>query len=533
MLARPVVIRNGILIDGTGKTPIPNSIIVIYGSKIAAVGLAGDVNVPEDAEIIDAAGKTIMPAFIDSHTHFMLMGIRSLTTVDLSKTKSISEVVEQIRKRLTELPKGTWIEGHGWDESSWNEKRYPTKDDLDPISLDNPVILTPFYGHMMVVNTRALELAKITKGTPDPPGGKIDHDPLIGEPTGVLREEAMELINAVQPPTTKEESLSGIQKACEIALSWGCASAHELGSTAGDISAYQTALEKGDLKVRIYAMPDARFTETMLDGINLLGVRTRFGDEFLRLGSVKIYLDGSMGARTAVFSEPYADDPSTSGIYTISPEELEQRVIKAHKLGMQLSIHAIGDKAIDETLDAIESALEQEPRKDHRHRIEHCEVLTGEQVLRIKRLGVVPSMQPNFVGEWGQTGGMYEQRLGQDRIRLGNPYRRLLDEGITVAFGSDCGYCPPWPFNPLYGIWSAVNHPFEENRISVEEAVKCYTLNGAYASFEEGIKGSIEPGKLADIAILSEDLSSIPPREIRDVKVEMTMVNGRILWKAR
>ncbi|MFX0207817.1 MAG: amidohydrolase, partial [Candidatus Hodarchaeota archaeon] len=210
-----------------------------------------------------------------------------------------------------------------------------------------------------------------------------------------------------------------------------------------------------------------------------------------------------------------------------------KRVLRAHKLGMQVAIHAIGDKAIDEALNAIETALLHEPRKNHRHRIEHCEVINEDQILRIKQLGIVASMQPNFVGEWGNYGGMYEQRLGSQRFKLHNPYRKLFDEGIPLAFGSDCGYCPPWPFNPIFGIWSAVNHPIRENRISLVEAIKCYTLNGAYASFEEDIKGSIEPGKLADITILSEDLSLISPKNLLDVKVEMTIVNGKIQWRAK
>jgi len=460
------------------------------------------------------------------------MGVRTITTLDLSMTKSISEVVNKVRIKIKDLSNGAWLTGHGWDESSWNEKRYPTKNDLDPISPENPVVLTPYYGHLMTVNTQALELAKITKETPDPSGGTIDRDPITNEATGVLREEAMDLIDAVKPSTTKEVALSGIKKACEIVLSQGCASIHELESDSTAISTYQTALEKGILKTRVYVMPEARFTETMLEGLEALGVRTLFGNNFLKLGSVKMYLDGSMGARTAVFSESYADEQSTTGIFTISPEELEQRVLRAHKLGMQVAIHAIGDRAIEEALNAIEMALKKVPKKNHRHRIEHCEVLTERLIQRIKELGVVLSMQPNFIGEWGQPGGMYEQRLGPNRLKLCNPYKQLLNERITVAFGSDCGYCPPWPFNPIYGIYSAVNHPIGESCISLEDAVKCYTLNGAYASFEENFKGSIEPGKLADITILSEDLTSLSSQDIKDVKVELTMIDGMIQWKA-
>ncbi|MFA9437190.1 MAG: amidohydrolase, partial [Candidatus Bathyarchaeota archaeon] len=211
---------------------------------------------------------------------------------------------------------------------------------------------------------------------------------------------------------------------------------------------------------------------------------------------------------------------------------LINRVAKAHDYGMQITIHAIGDAGINAALDAYEAALKKNFREDHRHRIEHCEILTEEQIQRIKRLGVIPSMQPNFAGEWGGPGGMYEQRLGPERLSMNNPYRRILDEGIRVAFGSDCGYCPPWPMNPLYGLWAAVRHPIEGSGVSLEEAVKGYTLDAAHSSFEEEIKGSLEPGKLADIAVLSRDLAAIDPDEIKNVTVDLTMVGGKIEYRA-
>ena len=532
LMGHSKVIIGGTLIDGTGDPPLKESSVVIAGSHILKTGPMGEVDVPRGAEVIDATGKTVVPGFIDCHTHFILMGVRTLTTLDLSGTGSITEVVKHVENRLMELPKGTWLRGHGWDESGWVEKRYITKGDLDRVSPDNPVILTPYYGHLVAVNTRALELARITRETPDPPGGRIDRDAVTGKPTGVLRDEATKIVEGVIPPTSKEMSLKGLQKACEIAMTWGCTSIHELGVEAGDFGIYQTALKDGSLQVRAYVMPEARFDEKMIDGLEALGVRTGFGDAILRLGSVKMYIDGSMGARTAAFFKPYADDPSTSGLFTIRPEDLRKRVLRAHKLGMQVAIHAIGDRGIEEALNAIEAALDESPREDHRHRIEHCEVLTDDQIARIKHLGIVASMQPNFAGEWGRPGGMYEQRIGPERLRRSNLYRRMLDEGIRISFGSDCGYCPPWPFNPLYGLWSAVNHPIEESRITLEEAIRCYSLDAAYASFEEDIKGSIEPGKLADIAIISEDLTSIPPEKIGDARIDLTMLGGKILWRA-
>ena len=533
MSERPIAIVGGSIIDGTGRPPIPDGAVVTYCSKIIAVGPRDEVTVPEGAEVIDAEGRTMMPGFIDCHTHFILMGVRTLTTLDLSRTRSLPEVLALIEERVSEVPEGAWLEGHGWDESGWPNRRYPSRWDLDPISSEVPIILTPYYGHLVVANSVALEAANVSKDTPSPPGGEVVKDPETKEPTGILRDEAMQLISAVKPPTTSEVSLQGLREACDIALRWGCTSIHELDADAVQLSTYQTAREDGSLRVRAYVMPTARFTEEILDSLGTLGIRTGFGDEFYRIGAAKIFIDGSMGARTAVFSEPYEDDPSTKGLFTISPEMLKSRVAKAHDYGMQITVHGIGDGGIEATLNAYEDALVKNPREDHRHRIEHCEILTDEQILRIKRLGVIPSVQPNFAGEWGYPGGMYEQRLGTERLKMNNPYRRFLDEGIRIAFGSDCGYCPPWPMNPLYGLWAAVRHPIEGSSISLEEAVKGYTLDAAYSSFEEGIKGSLEPGKLADIAILSQDLTAIDPDEIKDVTVDLTMVGGKIEYRAK
>jgi len=532
MSERPIAIVGGTIINGTGRPPIHDGAIVTHGSKIIAVGSRKDIKLPEGAEVIDVEGRTVMPGFIDCHTHFILLGVRTLTTLDLSKTRSLAEVMGLIEAKAPEIPEGTWLEGHGWDESGWPEKRYPTKWDLDQVSPETPVVLTPYYGHLVAVNSAALEAANVSKDTPDPPGGEVVKDPETGEPTGILRDEAIRLIYGVSPPTTRELSLRGLREACDIALRWGCTSIHELDADAVQLSTYQTARGDGSLRVRAYVMPTARYTEEIIDSLGALGMSTGFGDEYYRIGAAKIFIDGSMGARTAVFTEPYEDDPSTKGLFTISPEELMTRVAKAHGYGMQVTIHAIGNGGIEAALDAYEAALEEDPREDHRHRIEHCEILTEEQIQRIKRLGVVPSMQPNFAGEWGGPGGMYDQRLGPERLRMNNPYRRLLDEGIRVAFGSDCGYCPPWPMNPLYGLWAAVKHPIEGSGISLEEAVRGYTLDAAYASFEEEIKGSLEPGKLADIAVLSRDLAAIDPDEIKDVTVELTMVGGEIEYRA-
>jgi len=521
-LRRAKVVSGGTLIDGTGKPPIKDSAVVILGSTIIEVGRAEGVDIPKDAEVIDAKGKTVLPGLIDCHTHFIGMGVRTLTTLNLSQTKSVSEAVNLVKSRLTEMPKGAWLTGRGWDESKWVERRYVTKWDIDSVSPDNPVNLTRVCGHLTTLNSEALKLAKITKDTPDPPGGKIDKDPVTREPTGVLK-DASRLIAGLTPPQTMEMTLKGVRKACEIALSLGCTGSHDAGTSGSGFSAYQTCMEDGSLTVRSYAMPRGDWVLSVFENA---GIRTGFGNDLLKIGPAKFLIDGSMGAHTAALFEPYADEPSTNGIFTTPPERLKEMVMKVHKLGMQIAIHAIGDRGIEETLNALEAAIEEDPREDHRHRIEHCEVLHDDQIARIKRLGIIPSMQPNFVGEWSGLGGMYETRLGPDRLKLNNPYRRLLDDDIRLAFGSDC-----MPFNPIYGLWSAINHPIEKSRISLLEAVRGFTLDAAYSAFEEKIKGSLEPGKLADIVILSKDLTMMPPEKIMDAKVDATIVGGTVLYK--
>jgi len=502
---------------------VEDSVVVIDGDWIVAVGRGGEVEPPEGAELIDASGLTVLPGLIDAHTHFLSMGVRMMRFVDLSGTSSIPEAVDLVAERLKATPRGEWVVGRGWDDSKWEERRYITKEDLDPLFPEHPIALTRVCGHLITVNSRALELAGITRETHDPPGGKIDRG-ADGEPIGVLR-DARRLIEKAIPPISEEVWLEGLKKACDHALSLGCTGVHDAGLDAFGLRMYQAALDQGLLKVRAYTMLRG---DASIRGAADLGLQTGFGNEMLRLGSAKFLIDGSLGARTAALFEPYEDDPETKGLPRMEPEELNEKVKAAHASGLQVAIHAIGDRGIELAINAIDEALREAPRKDHRHRIEHCEILTSGQIERIRELGIVASMQPNFVGEWSGPGGLYEARLGGRRLRQNNPYRLLLDEGVRVAFGSDS-----MPFNPLYGIWSAVNHPIRQSRISLEEAVKCYTLDSAYASFEEDLKGSVEPGKLADITILDGNITELPAEDIRNVPVYMTLVNGKIMYKKR
>ena len=515
----PRVLTGGTLIDGTGRPPINDSIVVMQGDYIVAAGKKGKIEIPKGAEVYDVTGMTVVPGFIDSHCHFYGMGISMIRDVQLRDPSTLEGAIARLKEKAKASKKGEWILGKGWDESKWPENRYPTKEDLDAVSKTHPIMIVRICGHLLTLNTLALKIVGITGETPQPKGGHIDMGP-DGEPTGILR-DCRHLVEPFIPHVTEETAVEGLKIASEYALSLGCTSIGDAGLGADALKAYQIALARGHLKVRAYLF----LNETIQKQIYETGIRTGFGNDMIKVGPTKLLMDGSLGARTAALFEPYTDEPSTKGLLIMPPEVLDEKAKAAHRYGNQIAIHAIGDYAIECVINSIQAALKEKPRKDHRHRIEHCEILTAGQIERIKELAIIPAVQPNFVGEWAGPGSMYEQRLGEERNRLNNPYRTLLDEGVTMAFGSD-----GMPFNPIYGVWSAVNHGIKDARITLVEAIKCYTLNGAYASFEEDLKGSIESGKLADIAVLDRDLTETKPEDIRNAKVYMTIVNGKILY---
>ncbi len=505
--------------------------VIVEGNMITAVGSRNEIKIPDGAEIIDATGKTVMPGLIDSHTHFLGMGY-SLTHLQLSDARSIGDIVEGLRDYISSrgLTKYQWVQGRQWDDQNLKEERYPTRHDLDPVSPDNPVALTRICGHMITLNTSALKACGITRDTPNPPGGVVDKDEQ-GEPTGVLR-DARGLVTPHIPPPTHEELRQGLRDAAALSHSLGCTGVTDCSrpdESAPQLSTkpYIDARREDDLHIRCHVMT--------------WYPRKWSGDQWLTLGTLKIGIDGSAGAQTALLYEPYANNPATRGVY-VGDQERNKRVIsEQHSKRGQVAIHAIGDRACTEAIDRIEEVLKVEPRPGHRYRIEHFEYPIDADIERARRLDIIASMQPNFVGEWGWPGGMYDSRVGKERMARGNPYRRLLDLGFHMSFGSD-----GMPFHPLYGIWSAVNHPQRGSRITVEEAIRCFTLEGAYVTREEAIKGSIERGKLADIAIFEGDitgdwfkLSNTDSEAVERMKVEikrrgawMTILDGEVVYRA-
>jgi len=420
-------------------------------------------------------------------------------------------------------PRGQWILGRGWDEHKFtDDKRYPTRYDLDHASKDHPILIVRICGHMASANSLALELSKPSRKTEG-----IDVDPDTGELTGLLFEGAARMAVYDKAPSFDEMS-AGLLAAIREAHRLGVTSITDF-VTADMVRAYQELHRRGELKIR--AAMSLRCSDTShsgysIDVLEAMGVHTNFGDETLKITSVKLAVDGSLGAHTALLSEAYSDDPEKLGAPIDDLDRIRSCTRRAHISDFQVAIHAIGDKAVDYAIETVDEALRAKQRLDHRHRIEHCELTNDSQLRRIRELGIVASMQPNFVGVWGRPGGMYETRLGKERLQRCNMYRWMLDNGIPICFGSD-----GMPFNPMLGVWSAVTHPIEAQRLTAAEALQCYTLGSAYASFDEEIKGTLEVGKLADMAILSANPLTVPEEDIKDIQVEMTIFNGEIVYQ--
>jgi predicted amidohydrolase YtcJ len=516
------VILNANVITLDSKQPKAEALALRDG-KIIAVGSNKEIRrcVGNETKIIDAKNGTVVPGLVDCHVHMTGFGW-SLQRLGLRNAESIKELQQNLKEYVKRNPERNWVLGGRWDQEKFAEKRYPTRWDLDKAAADKPVFLTRVCGHIGVANSKALKLANITKNT-SVAGGKIDSDDATGEPNGILRENAMELIWRVIPKPTLEELEHACLLACGKAVEAGLTGVHWIIDSAEEIRIIQKLCFDGKLPLRVYLGIPAE----LLDEIVKLGLLTGFGNDMVKIGFIKIFADGSLGARTAALKKPYSDKPDTRGMMLYSQKRLNKIVSKAHKAGLQLAVHAIGDRAIESVLKAFSKVLKEAPRRNHRHRIEHFSVLNRKLIESMKRLGLVASVQPHFIiSDFWVT-----DRLGEARARWVYPFKTLIHEGLVVASGSDC---PVEPIGPLLGIWAAVTRKGSpEESLTLEEAVKTYTLKAAYASFEEDVKGSIKVGKFADLTILSEDLSEIPPEKIKDVAVETVIVNGKIVHSKR
>jgi predicted amidohydrolase YtcJ len=512
----------------------PDQAIAIRGDRISWVGSNAEAerDLGTVHRTVDLGGATVLPGFVDAHNHLILLG-HWLNQVDCSASavQSIPGIAEAFGERTRSTPAGTWIEGRGYDDTRLVERRHPTRADLDAATPDHPVLLHHVSGHMSVVNSRGLELAGIGPDALDPIGGVIVRDPGSGEPTGLLQEQAISLLPVPftpQDPIALKDSL----RAGGLAyLAAGVTSTHEAGIfSAPELGAFQAAWAEGWLAQRTYLMFRIDFVRAIED----MGLRGGFGDARLRFGAIKLVADGSLIGRTAAVSEPFLDDPASDnlGILTIPPDELDELIWRGHTRGWQMAVHAIGDRAIEAALNGFERAMVRLARPDPRHRIEHCGVLRPDLIARIRDLGVVPVSQPAFITEFGDG---FLRHLGRDRCQLTYPLRALLDEGIPVAGSSDS---PVSSYQPLFGIQAAVmettadGDPFAlKERLTVEEAIRMYTSNAAYASFDEAEKGTLEVGKLADLVVLARNPTTVPVESIASIPVLATVVGGEIAYE--
>jgi predicted amidohydrolase YtcJ len=497
--------------------------IAIKNDRIVRVGTNKAISkwIGKNTKVISLNGKTVVPGFIDTHIHVADFG-RFLTWVDLHDVKSIKEMQSSLRERAQKTPKGKWIIGHGWDQNRFAEKRLPTRYDLDAGSADNPVVFYHQCGQICIVNSKALELAGVTKQTSAPSGGAIDKNERTGELTGVLRGDATNLVWNMVPEPSEEELVEAAGLACEKIVEAGVTSVHWMVLSSGEVSIIQKLRAQSRLPLRVYMI----IPVNLLDSIIGSGLRKDSADNALKVGGAVIFADGYLAAKTAALFQPYIDCPDSSGRLLCTQEEMNALVVKVHKANLQLVIHAIGDKAVDVALTAIEETSKETPEKE-RNRIEQAAVLNEGLLQRMKKQKVIVSVQPRVIDSEFSVWSAAEH-LGPERARWLYPLKTLLKAGIRVSGGSDC---PMEPLSPLLGIQAAVTREFfPEEKITVDEALRLYMLDAAYASFEESIKGSIETGKLADLAVISRDPRAVPPNEIRDIKVEMTIVSGSVVY---
>lgn len=527
---------NGKVVTMNQKDELAEAVAVKDG-KIIGVGTTSEVReiITKDTKVIDLGGKTLTPGFIESHCHPASTGAALLFEADAHTAKTIDDIVNALKQKAEKAPQGKWLKGSGYDDRRLAEGRHPTRQDLDRASEKHPIYLQRTDAHLGVANSMALKLAGITKDTPDPDGGRIDRDAETGEPTGLLREQAQGMVRNLIPPYTINEIKEGILAACERLASWGFTSFSDAIVAHDSMVAYQALLAEKRLSLRVNMMVRALdMTEPgYLADLKEAGIQAGFGNERLRILGTKFICDGSMSGWTAALHEPYANEPSERGIIVMDPEELTQGIVEAHKAGLRPLVHAIGDRAIDIVLDAIEKGLKERPAPDHRTRIEHCSVPTDQALERIKRLGVMPSSSVGFIPELGPA---HLLGLGAERMKNYFPHRTYLEMGIISVGNSDWGVTSANIAKQIYGVVTRKGYNGEviggAQAIPVMEAMRLYTTNAAYASFEEDIKGSIEPGKLADMVVLNRDILSIPADEIIDIKIEMTVVGGEIVYQA-
>jgi predicted amidohydrolase YtcJ len=526
--AADLVLRGGRVWAGKGLPPatalaVKDGLVVALGSDADVAALVG-----RGTRVVDLAGRLVVPGFNDAHVHFLSGGF-GLLSVDLRDAKDEAELVRRLGAHARTLPKGAWIQEGNWDHESWPSKALPTRQLIDAVTPDNPVFVQRLDGHMALANSLALRLAGITRDTRDPDGGTIVRD-ASGEPTGVFKDNAEDLVARAIPEPSREMNRRAARAALGEAARVGVTTIQD-NSSVDALATYQDLRAAGELTARLYVW---RYATSALEPLTKAGVRTGLGDDWIRLGALKILSDGSMGAGTAAFFAPYADDPKTSGLLIHPVEELDRMIRDADAAGFQLAVHAIGDRANSLVLEAFEKAAAANGPRDRRFRIEHAQVVRKADLERFQRLGVVASIQPSHCIDdmrWA------ERRIGRERAGDAYNFRSFLARGIPVAFGTD------WfvePLDPRLGLYASVTRErpeggpeggwFPEEKITLEDALDLYTRGSAYAEFAEARKGTLAPGMLADLVVFGADLFSVPARRILTTPVDLTVAGGRVVF---
>ena len=524
-----VVVQNANILTIDPARPKAQALAIRDG-RFLAVGSNEDVAglVGPGTQVLDLRGKTVLPGFIDAHIHVLSSGIRHVMAADCGLA-DIPSVLDALRRKAADTPEGEWVQGFMYDDTKTAENRFLTRQDLDSVTTRHPIMVAHRAGHVYYLNSTALEVAEFNDETPDPPGGRFGRDEATGTLNGVVYERAIYPIRYGHLPTvTPEIRRQGLQRISKMLVAAGLTSVHDANVSNDEFVTYQEGRANGELTLRAYLLMFHDHFEALRDA----GVKTGFGDDMLRLGGIKMVADGAIAARTAYLSEPYIGSPCDHGILAMSAEEIESRVMEIHQAGYQVCIHANGDSTIDAVVSAYEKAQAAFPRNDPRHRIEHCTLVNPDLLRRMKALGCIATPFCTYVYYHGEK----MQYYGEQRLEWMFAQRSFLDYGVVSTGSTDY---PPGPFEPLLGIQSCVTRVDSDGRlwgpsqkITVEEALKIYTVNGAYASFEENIKGSIEVGKLGDLVVLGADPTEVDPMTIKDIPVERTIVGGVTVHQA-
>jgi len=515
--------------------------VAVKDSKIIATGTTPEIEglQGEGTEVIDLKGKTVLPGLIDSHLHVVSTGmLLSQINCRTPPMSSISDILTAVKEAADKAEPGEWILGRGWDQVKLSDHRNPTRWDLDKVSSENPVWLTRTCGHIGVCNSLALEIGGVSKDTPQPLGGNIEKDE-GGEPTGLLEEgPAMNIVRKHIPPTSFEDTVKAIKLASKAFSEAGLTGVVDAGIDSKTMRAYQRAADDGELNVRVNMMLHGKLgdetAEESVARISDFPLSTGYGNDLLRFLGLKLLIDGGIGGRTALLREPYEDQEDNKGILIMPTEDLQKRVDAGNLAGMNIGIHCAGGGAMDIVLNAFEETNKKKPIKGRRFSIIHAYQPTEENFETCRRLGIVVASQPSFLYYLGDS---YHENVGDDRSKWLKPHRAWIDKGIEVASGTDS---PVTPYPPFPSLWASIARKTEvlgtqmgtKQKVTRDEAIRMYTIKGAYYTFEENIKGSIEPGKMADMIVLDRDILTCPEDEIKDTKTLKTILGGKTVYEA-